>query len=69
MIYLKSALVGLLTAVLTPILFISYVAFITRETRWGNDGLMAVAGGRNEGIILALLLFSVGSGLMYWHLR
>jgi hypothetical protein len=69
MIYLKSVLVGLLTAVFTPLIFVTYVGFITREARRNSDGLWAVAGGGNEMIVLAVLLFAIGSGLMYWHLR
>jgi hypothetical protein len=56
MIYVKSIFAGLGTVLLAPIIFYAYIYF-THLRSYHGDGLVAVAGSRNE-VLLAASVFS-----------
>ena len=67
MLYLKSALAGIVMAVVgAPLFAYGYLSFILRDR---GEGLFAVAGGLYEFVFLLLVFFTLGAGLTYSRLR
>jgi|GraSoiStandDraft_26_1057304.scaffolds.fasta_scaffold327051_2 hypothetical protein len=67
MIFLKSALAGVVTAaIVAPLFAFGYVRWINRGH---SGGLLAVADGRNELLAVLLVSFIIGAVLTYFRLR
>jgi hypothetical protein len=67
MLYLKSALAGIVMAVFGAPLFVyGYLGFILRDR---GEGLFGVSGGTYEFVFLLLVFFALGAGLTYSRLQ
>jgi len=67
MLYLKSALAGIVMALVgAPLFAYGYLSFILRDR---DEGLFAVSGGTYEFIFLLVVFFVLGAGLTYWRMR
>ena len=67
MIFLKSALAGVVTAgMVAPLFAFGYVRWINRGH---SGGLLTVADGRNELLAVLLVSFIIGAVLTYFRLR